>query len=134
MSRTTGDTWIDRYGPRGLGARSRPPGCCPRQAPDHGVAALRERRPHHPAWGAKTRLSILEKRPPHWHWPARSTGGDILGRSGVRPRQRHRRHRGHPGKPTALMAAPQDVWTAAFTGHVSTGDGSYCHPRTGAAG
>jgi putative transposase len=137
MSRKTGDKWIDRYlhyGPRGLAERSRKPGCCPRQTPDHVVAALIALRQHHPAWGAKTLLSILEKRHPHWHWPARSTVCDILGRHGSIPRKRQRRHLGHPGKPTTLMAAPNDVWTADFKGHFRTGDGLYCDPLTVAEG
>ena len=44
------------------------------------------------------------------------------------PKRRPRRHRGHPGKPTSLILAPHEVWSAEFTGHVNTGDGLYGAP------
>jgi putative transposase len=137
MSRKTGYPWMDRSlhdGPRGLEERSRTPGCCPRQTPAPVVAARIARRPQHPAWGANKLLSILETRHPHWHWPARSTVCDILGRNGVVPRTRQRRHRGHPGQPTTRMAAPTEVWTADGTGPFNTGDGLYGYPLTVADG
>lgn len=98
------------------------------------MAALIALRQHHPAWGAKTLLSILKKRHPHGPWPARSPVCDILGRNGWIPRKRQRRHIGHPGKPTTLMAAPHEVWTADFKGHFKTGDGLSCYPLTVADG
>jgi putative transposase len=105
MSRKTGYKGLDRYlhdGPRGLEERSRTPGCCPRQTPDHVVAARIALRQHHPAWGAKKRLSILQQRHPHWHWPARSTVCDSLGRNGLIPRKRQRRHHGIYGYPLTV--------------------------------
>jgi hypothetical protein len=48
--------------------------------------------------------------------------------------KRHPRHIGHPGKPTTLMAAPNDVWSADVTGQFNTGDGLYCYPLTVADG
>ncbi len=59
---------------------------------------------------------------------------DILRRHGLVPKPRYRRHIGHPGKPTTLIAAPNDVWTADFTGQFKTGDGLYCYPLTVADG
>jgi putative transposase len=50
------------------------------------------------------------------------------------PKTRHRRHIGPPGKPTSQLLAPNDVWSAEFTGHFNTGDGLYCSPLTGADG
>jgi hypothetical protein len=41
-----------------------------------GDACIELRR-HPPAWGAKTRLSLLQKRHPRWPLPARSTVCDI---------------------------------------------------------
>jgi hypothetical protein len=37
------------------------------------VDAFIELRRHHPTWGAKKRLSLLQKRHPSWPLPARST-------------------------------------------------------------
>jgi putative transposase len=85
-------------------------------------------------WGAKKLLSILHKRHPGWSLPGRSTVCDILCRNGFVPKKRHHRHIGHPGKPTTLMAAPNDVWSADFTGPLKTGDGLYGYPLTVADG
>jgi transposase len=76
VSRNTGDTWIERsrnHGPLGLEARSRQPPSSPHQTPRHVGDACIELRRHPPAWGAKTRLSLLQKRHPRWPLPARST-------------------------------------------------------------
>jgi putative transposase len=137
VSRKTGDKWIERslkHGPLGLEERSRQPHSSPRPTPKHGVEALIERRRHPPSWGAKKRLSILQKRHPSWPLPARSTAWEIFSRHGVGPKTRHRRHLGHPGKPTSQILAPNDVWSADFKGHFKTGDGLYCDPLTVADG
>jgi putative transposase len=137
VSRKTGYKWIDRYltsGPPGLEDRSRKPGSSPHQTPQHVVEALIELRQHHPSWGAKKLLSVLQRRHPRWPFPARSTVCDLLHRHGLVPKRRHRRHIGHPGKPTSLILAPNDVWSADFKGHFKTGDGLYCYPLTVADG
>jgi transposase InsO family protein len=137
ISRKTGYKWIDRYltyGPYGLDERSRTPSNCPHQTPDYAVAAILEARRRHPSWGAKKLLAILGKRHPTWPWPGRSTVCELLSRNGLVPKKRHRRRIGHPGKPTTLIAAPNDVWTADFKGHFKTGNGRYCYPLTVADG
>jgi putative transposase len=137
VSRKTGYKWIERYlkhGPLGLEERSRQPHSSPHQTPRHVVEAFIELRRHHPAWGAKKLLSILQKRHPSWPLPARSTVCDILRRNGLVPKTRHRRHIGHPGKPTSQILAPNEVWSADFKGHFKTGDGRYCYPLTVADG
>jgi putative transposase len=137
VSRKTGYKWIERYlkhGPLGLEERSRQPHASPHQTPRHVVEAFIELRRHHPAWGAKKLLAILQKRHPSWPLPARSTVCDILRRNGLVPKTRHRRHIGHPGKPTSQILAPNDVWSADFKGHFKTGDGLYGYPLTVADG
>jgi putative transposase len=137
VSRKTGYKWIERYlkhGPLGLEERSRQPHASPHQTPSHVVDAFIELRRHHPAWGAKKLLSILQKRHPNWPLPARSTVCDLLRRHGLVPKTRHRRHIGHPGKPTSQILAANDVWSADFKGHFKTGDGLYCYPLTVADG
>jgi transposase-like protein len=67
VSRNTGDKWIERslkHGPLGLEERARQPHASPQQTPRQVVEALLERRRHHPAWGAKPRLAILQNRHP----------------------------------------------------------------------
>jgi putative transposase len=137
VSRKTGYKWIERYltsGPLGLEDRSRKPGSSPNQTPKHIVDAFIELRCRHPSWAAKKLLSILQKRHPSWALPGRSTVCDILRRHGLVPKTRHQRHIGHPGKPTTLIAAPNDVWSADFKGQFKTGDGLYCYPLTVADG
>ncbi|MFH0343341.1 MAG: helix-turn-helix domain-containing protein [Chromatiales bacterium] len=76
VSRKSGYKWIDRYlreGPAGLEERSRKPRRSPKQTPEQVVAAILQARQRYPAWDGKKLLSILQKRQPHWRWPARST-------------------------------------------------------------
>jgi putative transposase len=137
VSRKTGDKWLERdltSGPLGLEDRSRQPCSSPHQTPQHVVEAIIAVRGRHPSWGAKTRLSILHKHPPTWSLPGRSTVCDILRRHGLVPKKRHRRPIGHPGKPTTLIAAPNDVWSADCKGQFKTADGLYCYPLTVADG
>jgi transposase len=112
VSRNTGDKWIERsltHGPLGLAERARQPHSSPHPTPRHVVDAVVERRRHHPAWGAKKRLSIRQQRHPSWPLPARSTVCEILSQTGLVPKTRHRRHLGHPGKPTSPILAPNEV-------------------------
>jgi transposase InsO family protein len=94
------------------------------------VQASLELRRHHPSWGAKKLLPVLEKRHPRWVLPGRSTVCDILSRHGMVPKKRKRRAIGHPGKPASAILAPNDLWSADFKGHFKTGDGLYCYPLT----
>ena len=133
ISRKTGYKWIDRYlhdGPQGLEDLSRTPYTSPHRTPQHIEAALIELRWHHPSWGAKKLLSILERRHRGWMLPARSTTCEILKRNGLVPEPRKRRIIGHPGKPTTAILAPNDVWCADFKGQFKTADGIYCYPLT----
>jgi putative transposase len=137
VSRKTGDKWIERYltsGPPGLEDRARTPSSRPNQTPQPIVEAIIEVRCRHPSWGAKKLLSLLQKRHPRWSLPGRSTICDSLRRHGLVPKKRRHRHIGHPGKPTTLIAAPNDVWSADFKGQFKTGDGLYCYPLTVADG
>jgi putative transposase len=50
------------------------------------------------------------------------------------PKTRPRRHRGPPGKPTSLLLAPNEVWSADCQGHFNTGAGRSGAPLTVADG
>jgi putative transposase len=137
IRRKTGYQWIERslrLGLHGLAERSCKPGRNPNQTPESIVRASLEARQRHPAWGAKTLLSILGQRHAHWSWPARSTVCAMWRRHGLGPTPRHRRPIGHPGQPTTLIAAPNAVWTADFTGQLKTSDGLDGYPLTVADG
>jgi len=133
VSRKTAYKWIDRYlhlGPAGLEERSRRPRHSPNETAPEIVAAFLEARRRHPSWGGKKLLTIVHKRHPRWDLPGRSTVCDILSRHGMVPKSRQRRRIGHPGKPSSLILAPNDVWSADFKGQFKTGDGIYCYPLT----
>lgn len=137
VSRKTAYKWIDRYlrrGPAGLEEQSRRPRQSPNQTAEEIVTAILEARRRHPTWGGKKLLTLLHKGHPRWLLPGRSTVCDILSRHGLVPKQRKRRHIGHPGKPTSLILAPNDLWSADYKGQFRTGDGQYCYPLTVADG
>jgi transposase len=125
VSRKTGDTWIDRSlarGPQGLEERARRPRTSPRHTPEYVVAAILAARQRHPSWGAKKLVAILSTHHPRWPWPAHSTVCDILSRHGVVPKKRRRRVIRHPGNPIGHIGTPNEVWSAACTGHFQTGE------------
>jgi transposase InsO family protein len=137
IARKTGYKWIERYlhyGPAGLEERSRRPHESPNQTDSEIVTALLEVRRRHPSWGAKKLLRIVHQRHPRWCLPGRSTVCDILSRHGMVARKRNRRRIGHPGKPSSLILAPNDLWSADFKGQFKTGNGRYCYPLTVADG
>jgi putative transposase len=133
ISRKTGYKWIDRYledGPSGLADRSRRPHVCPHQTDTKLIEFILEARRRHPTWGAKKLLKILATRQPEQQWPARRTVCDILSRHDLIKKPRRRRLIGHPGKPTSVIIAPNQIWSADFKGHFKTRDGHYCYPLT----
>jgi len=137
VARKTGYKWIERYlrhGPAGLEERSRRPRRSPNQTSDAIVTAILDARRRHPSWGGKKLLALLTKQHPRWILPGRSTACDILKRHGMVPRRRQRRRIGHPGKPTSLILAPNDVWSADYKRQFRTGNGRYCYPLTVADG
>ncbi len=123
ISRKTAYKWIDRYleeGSSGLIDRSRRPRVCPHQTPTKLVEAILAARGHHPTWGAKKLLKILSDRQPNSAWPSRTTVCDLLRRYGLSKKPRRRRLIGHPGKPTSIITAPNQIWSADFKGHFKT--------------
>ena len=119
VSRKTGYKFIERYlrqGPAGLEERSRRPHQSPNRTAQEIVAALLEARRRHPSWGGKKLLTLVHKAHPRRDLPGRSTVCDILSRNGMVAKKRNRRHIGHPGKPSSLILAPNDLWSADFKG------------------
>lgn len=133
VSRKTGYKWVSRYaelGASGLEDRSRRPHASPHQTPPELVEAIIGARRLHPTWGAKKLLAHLARRDPGPPWPSRSVCCAILSRHGLIKKPRRRRAPGHPGKPSPLIAAPNEVWSADFKGQFKTRDGRYCYPLT----
>jgi transposase InsO family protein len=143
VSRPVGYKWLARYkngGEAGLVDR----GCAPRTHPNQVEAKLERRilamRAEHPSWGARKLVAALARQcqscGEEIDWPAASTVGQMLKRSGlVVPRRRRNRCWAPPaGVATALPAAgndgPNRLWCADFKGWFRTGDGSRCDPLT----
>ena len=134
ISRKTAYKWIDRYledGATGLVDRSRRPHRLSAPDPDQ------TRRGHPRSTSSSSHLGRQEvtqdpwsDRQPNSAWPSRTTVCDILTRHGLIKKPRRRRLIGHPGKPTSIITAPNQIWSADFKGHFKTRDGHYCYPLT----
>jgi transposase InsO family protein len=133
VSRPTIYKWIDRYqthGVAGLLDQSRRPHQCPRATPEEQVDALLTMRRRHPYWGATKVLKLLSNEQPDVKWPKHSTACDIFARHNLVRKRRRRRPIGHAGKPTSVITAPNQLWSADFKGQFKTRDGYYCYPLT----
>lgn len=133
ISRKTGYKWVDRYvadPAHGLAERSRAPKAHGRAMPeDIGAAVLALRRAH-PGWGPKKLRAVLMERAPERDWPASSTMGDLLRRTGLSTPRRRQRYVIPLTQPLAAAQAPNDVWSADFKGWFRTADGTRCDPLT----
>ncbi len=133
VSRQTGYKWVGRYreeGIDGLRDQSRAPEHHPNEViPEVAEAVLRMRR-EHPQWGPLKLRSRLQREAPEIVWPAASTMGELLKRSGLSsPRKRHRK--ATPSQsPLSHVTAANQVWSADFKGWFRCGDGSRCDPLT----
>jgi transposase InsO family protein len=92
------------------------------------VLALRRERPH---WGPKKLKAHLGRARPDVAWPAASTIGDLLRRSGlIEPRRRRRAALVPARQATPEPAVPNDRWCIDFKGWFRTRDGTRCDPLT----
>lgn len=134
ISRKTGYKWAERFareGVEGLKDRSRAPKHHPHQMAGEVKDRLLELRQKHPSWGPRKLLAWLEKHEPDQVWPAASTVGDLLRRSGLvqagrRPPIRLRQR----VSVRTEAGGPNEVWTGDFKGEFRTGDGRLCFPLT----
>jgi transposase InsO family protein len=134
VSRNNGYKWIKRYKQGGLEAlqdRSRAPMSHPNQTAPAIAKKLIAARKRHPFWGPRKLLAVLRKEEPNLEWPAVSTAGDILKRSGlVEPRRRRRPTASPPSTALSSACEPNDVWAVDFKGWFRTGDGRRVDPLT----
>ena len=133
ISRKTGYKWLGRY--QALGAAGLSDRCCaPLSSPaaiDGSVAetilALRRSRP---SWGPRKLLARLTMDQPDQAWPAASTVGDLLKRSGLVPPRRCGRPVPHMVQDLIVPASANESWSADFKGWFLTKDGVRCEPLT----
>jgi transposase InsO family protein len=93
-------------------------------------AAVVQLRRQQPTWGPKKLRAVLQRREPTQTWPAASTIGDLLRRTGLSQPQRRERYVVPLTQPLAAAVAPNDVWTADFKGWFRTQDATRCDPLT----
>lgn len=132
ISRKTGYKWLARYraaGAAGLADRSRArlePG---RLAPEirDAILALRREKPH---WGPRKLRARLCEQHSDLVWPAASSIGDLLRRTGLSRPRRYRRRTPPYSAPLAHACAANDVWCADYKGWVRSRDGQRCDPLT----
>src|SRR5262249_2404294 len=124
--------WLGRYrvsGASGLEDRSRArhdPGWIDAELSD-AILGLRHEKPH---WGPlKLRAKLCEQYP-DLIWPAPSTIGALLHRTGLSVQRRPRRRTPPYTAPLAHAGAANDVWCADYKGWVRSRDGQRCDPLT----
>lgn len=133
ISRPTAFKWIKRYeevGPEGLLDLMRKPHGCSHGTPakiENEVLALRKR---FPSWGARKLKARLERINPNVLWPAASTMGQILSRTGLTNPKRKKRRTTLYSQPFSMVTAPNQLWCMDFKGYFMTGDGHRCDPLT----
>ena len=133
ISRVTGDKWFARhaqFGMDGLYDRSSAPNSHPNATRVEICELLVAEKRQRPSWGSKKLLDLLRRKYPDVHWPADSTGDQILKRAGlVRPR-RIRRLTPADYHPFSSCDAPNTCWSADFKGDFRLGNAQRCYPLT----
>lgn len=135
ISRKTGYKWLARFKVGGFAAlvdQSRAPLTHPNATGAELAGEILRARARHPLWGPKKLKRHLEVKTGNLHWPAASTIGDLLKRSGLIRERRRRRNMGaqpYAGQLTQGLE-PNDVWFADFKGWFRTGSGTRVDPLT----
>lgn len=138
ISEKTGYKILRRYrqlGEAGLEDRSHAVLDHPFRISDEVQEVILTLKREHPEYGPRMIHDRLVQHEPHRHWPAASSIGELLDRSGlVRRRRRRDQHkeRGHLNSSLTKAFQPNSVWTADFKGEfrLNTGYGTYCYPLT----
>ncbi len=133
ISRPTGYRWVNRYkevGPEGLLDRSSRPYSCSHATPEAQEQAILSLRSRYPSWGPRKLKARLEKLEPGVDWPAASTLGSILSRTGLCSPSKKRKRTTPYSTPFSEVTAPNQLWCMDFKGYFSTGDGTRCDPFT----
>lgn len=132
VARKTIYKWLSRHdaeGMAGLADRSRVPRHFPGKVSDEVIGLIIAARQRW-NWGPRKLRIKLTTAHPEIAWPAESTIGEILKRTGL-THQRRRRVRTPPfSQPFAAIDAANQTWCADFKGWFRTGDGTRCDPLT----
>ncbi|MGH9592100.1 MAG: IS481 family transposase [Bryobacteraceae bacterium] len=132
VARKTVYKWLERHeteGVAGLADRSRVPRHSPQRVSDEVIAHIVAAR-HHWKWGPRKLRVKLAAAHPGIVWPAESTIGEVLKRSGLTHPRKLRLRTPPYRQPFAAVEAANQTWCADFKGWFRTGDGTRCDPLT----
>lgn len=134
ISRVTAHKLIKDFnenGPSALMDRSRAPRQHPNTTPIEIEERIRECKTKHPKWGSKKLKAYLSRQDSETPWPATSTFGEILKRSGLTVSRKRVISKGLT-IPTGTLSdsEPNATWCADFKGQFTLGNGQWCYPLT----
>ena len=134
ISRVTAYKLIRDFNEKGSSAlldKPRAPHSHPNATPTEIEERIKECKNKHPKWGPKKLKAYLSRQDQESSWPATSTIGEILKRSGLTvPRRRvTKRALALPIGPL-MDSDPNLTWCADFKGQVTLGNGQWCYPLT----
>lgn len=134
ISRVTAYKLIKDFNEHGQAAlldKPRAPRNHPNATPTEIEERIKECKSKHPKWGPKKLKAYLSRQDHEISWPATSTFGEILKRSGLTVTRR----RLNPKRlviPTGPLSdsSPNSTWCADFKGQFTLGNGQWCYPLT----
>lgn len=132
ISRKTVHKWLARHQAGGMAAladRSRTPHHSPCKVSEEVIEQIIAAR-HWWKWGPRKLRVKLADRHPEVDWPAESTIGEVLKRSGLTHRRKLRVRTPPYAQPFAAIDGANQTWCADYKGWFRTGDGTRCDPLT----
>jgi transposase InsO family protein len=133
IARETGYVWLRRYrhaGVAGLVEHSRAAHRHSNQTPEDIERMVLELRQAHMRWGPRKLQWVLQRDEPGRRWPAASTIGALLKRTGLVVARKKRWRTAPYSEPLAHAQEANRVWCADFKGWFRTTDGQRIDPLT----
>jgi transposase InsO family protein len=133
IARETGYVWLRRYqavGVEGLREKSRAAQRYPNQTAEEIEEQVLDLREAHSSWGPRKLKRVLERDEPGQRWPAASTIGVLLKRSGMIVGRKKRFKTPPYTQPLAHADGANRLWCADFKGWFRSGNGERIDPLT----
>jgi transposase InsO family protein len=133
IARETGYVWLRRYqavGWEGLREKSRAAQRYPNQTAEEIEEKVLDLREAHISWGPRKLKRVLERDEPGQRWPAASTIGVLLKRSGMIAGRKKRFKTPPYTQPLAHADGANRLWCADFKGWFRSGNGERIDPLT----
>jgi putative transposase len=133
IARETGYVWLRRYqamGWEGLREKSRAAQRYPNQTAEEIEEKVLGLREAHLSWGPRKLKRVLERDEPGQRWPAASTIGVLLKRSGMIVGRKKRFKTPPYTQPLAHADEANRLWCADFKGWFRSGNGERIDPLT----